>query len=206
MDDYQQPQGPPRPATFDFTVIGEHGRVESTGVSSMLPPDLPGTLVLQCIAPADTYWDGAAFVPLGTPATPYEVYDWATHTWADRRTLADLKRSLTLLATEHRYMVETAGIEIGGLVVRTAPEDRVRLTAPLLNPARPRDSLLDFKAASGWVTLKVSDLQNLADAVDLYVQECFSAERRHHEAVARLDSLTAAFAYDLNSLWPSRQR
>lgn len=207
MDNIQEPQGPPRPTTFSFCIIGDHGRVESTGTSSMLPPDIPGKLVLQEIAPADSYWNGTGFVPLGAPGSPYETYDWPTHSWVDLRTLADRKRALMVLATSRRYEAETAGIILAdGTEIKTAPEDRARLGFPLANPMRPRETLIDFKAASGWTAIPLSALESIADSVDQYIQECFSTERQHHEAIAVLHTEASAADYDINLNWPSRQR
>lgn len=206
MTDYQEPQGPPRPSTYQFAIIGEHGRVLSTGTGSMLPPELPGTTVLQCIAPADTYWDGAAFVPMGA-GEPHETYDWASHTWMDRRTLEDLKRSLTLTASANRVAAETAGLTTpNGVTVHTAPEDQARITSVLVNARLANVEVIDFKAATGWVTMTLADLEEIARAIALHVQACFTAERAHHQAIAALTNVEAAAAYDLNSLWPSRQR
>jgi hypothetical protein len=206
MTDYQEPQGPPRPSTYQFAIIGEHGRVLSTGTGSMLPPELPGTTVLQCIAPQDTYWDGTAFVPLGA-GDPHETYDWPSHTWVDRRTLEDMKRSLTITASTRRFEVETAGLTLpNGVAVNTATADQARITSVLVSARLANVEVIDFKAETGWVTMTLTELEAIARTIALHVQACFTAERAHHLAIAALTNVEAAVAYDLNSLWPSRQR
>ncbi|WPH18235.1 DUF4376 domain-containing protein [Variovorax paradoxus] len=206
MTDYQEPQGPPRPSTFPFTIIGEHGRVLSTGVGSMLPPELPGTTVLQHIAPSDSYWDGTAFVPMGA-GEPHETYDWPSHTWVDRRTLEDLKRSLADMASAYRVAAETSGLTLpNGIAVNTAREDQARITSVLVSARLANVEVIDFKAATGWVTMTLTELEEIARTIALHVQACFTAERAHHQAIAALTNVEAAAAYDLNSLWPPRQR
>lgn len=75
---------------FPFSVIGKYGQVHSTGVSNM-PSHAEGKEVLDLQAPADHYWDGSQFLPIGEQPSPWHVYDWPTHRWIDRRSLDDLK-------------------------------------------------------------------------------------------------------------------
>lgn len=93
-----------------FTVVGDHGRVLSTGRSNAMPPESAG-LVLDVEAPPRTYWDGAQFQPMGVQPSPLHRYDWPTHTWIDTCTLGVarvLQRQLVTMEFETRAAALTA--------------------------------------------------------------------------------------------------
>ncbi len=112
--------------------------------------------------------------------------------------LAEAKQQLRERATALRWEHETGGITVGGVRVLTGVEDQNRIATALIGAP----ATLDFKAASGWVTLTLAELQGIADAITAHVQGCFSAERAHHEAIDALESMEAAQAYDVEAGWP----
>lgn len=112
--------------------------------------------------------------------------------------------SLKAAVTQKRWEVETGGITMPtGVRVATGTEDQNRITSVIANAESAGLKDVDFKSESGWVTLTLPELKDIAKAIALHVQACFSAERRHHEAVDALDpeEQDALDAYDINSGW-----
>lgn len=115
--------------------------------------------------------------------------------------------------TQKRWEVETGGITLStGVRVATGIDDQNRITSVIANARLTGIEMVSFKAESGWVTLTLSELEGVAAAIAMHVQQCFSAERAHHEAVDALaeqhegdaESLDIALKnYDLQSHWPA---
>lgn len=117
-------------------------------------------------------------------------------------TVEDLKAELQRAAAAKRWAVESGGITVGGVRVSTAIEDQNRITSVIANAGAAGVQAVDFKAASGWVSLTLPELSAVAAAIARHVQRCYSAERMHSEAIAALSVLADAQAYDLSTGWP----
>ncbi len=114
------------------------------------------------------------------------------------------KDRLLAAATAQRWTVETGGLTLpGGALVGTTVDDQNRITTVIANAQLAGVTEVDFKAASGWVSLTLDDLRGIAALIAQHVQACFSAERAHHEAITALDSRAAAAAYDVRTGWPA---
>jgi hypothetical protein len=113
------------------------------------------------------------------------------------------KARLLDAATAKRWEVEAGGVTFpDGTRVGSTTEDQNRITTVIANAQHAGVTSVDFKAASGWLTLSIAELEGVAAAIALHVQACFSAERAHHEAIASL-TLAQARAYDINGGWPA---
>ncbi len=118
--------------------------------------------------------------------------------------LAGDKARLLAAATARRWEVETGGVSFpDGTRVGTTTEDQNRITTVIANAALAGVSAVDFKAATGWVSLTLAELQGLAAVIALHVQACFTAERAHHEAITELTSIAEVRDYDLSASWPA---
>lgn len=118
--------------------------------------------------------------------------------------LAAVKAQLLADATAKRWAVETGGVTFpDGTHVSSTTDDQNRITTVIANAALAGVTSVDFKAASGWVTLTMPELQGIAAAIAIHVQGCFSAERAHHDAITALTTLPAARAYDVGQGWPT---
>lgn len=116
------------------------------------------------------------------------------------------------IVTAFRWEVETGGITLpGGIRVATGIDDQNRITTVVANARLAALETVKFKAASGWVTLTLAEIEAVAAAVALHVQQCFAAECAHHEAIDALvvefdgdpQGLQAALdAYDESQGWP----
>lgn len=123
---------------------------------------------------------------------------------AIERALQADKDHLLAAATARRWAVETGGVTLaGGVRVGTTIDDQNRITSVIANGQLAGVTVVDFKAAGGWVTLKLDDLRGIAAAIAQHVQACFSAERAHHAAITALETRQAAASYDVDQGWPS---
>ncbi|MBE7245833.1 MAG: DUF4376 domain-containing protein [Actinomycetospora chiangmaiensis] len=70
------------------------------------------------------------------------------------------------------------GVTVGGMRIKTDAESRGLIDgAYALSQAQPNNTI-DFKAASGWVTIDNATMQTVAVAVGKWVQACYSAYRQ----------------------------
>lgn len=127
---------------------------------------------------------------------------------APEPTLAELRESKQAAATAKRWEVMTGGITLpSGVVVGTTIDDQNRITSVVANAALAGLSdtdEVDFKAASGWVRITIGDIKQIAGAIGQFVQDCYTAERAHHDAIAALpDDRAAIEAYDVSVDWPA---
>lgn len=117
--------------------------------------------------------------------------------------------------TSKRWQIETGGLTLHtGVHVATGIDDQNRITSVIANAELAGVESVDFKAASGWVSVTVAELKAVAAAIALHVQQCFTAERVHHEAIDALEQLhaedaqalqQALAAYDIEQGWPSTE-
>lgn len=141
----------------------------------------------------------------GTPLDEFEpmLAEWVASYEPPVVTPEQKRAELTNAVTALRWVKETGGLTLSnGITVGTKTEDQNRITTVIANAQLAGVTSVDFKAASGWVTLQLSEVQALAAAIALHVQACFSAERTHHEAIAALDAASLD-SYDITTGWPA---
>lgn len=120
---------------------------------------------------------------------------------------------LKSIVTRFRWEVETGGITLpSGIKVATGIDDQNRITSVVANAERSGVVSVDFKAGSGWVSVTVAELQEIAAAIARHVQACFTAERQHHEAIDAIAQIAdpaerqaALVDYDETAGWPAAQ-
>lgn len=124
--------------------------------------------------------------------------------WHPADTLDDWQALLTSMATAQRWAHETGGITLpNGVQIKTGTDDQARITSVIANAHLAGVESVDFKAANGWITLTLAEIEGIAGAIALHVQACFAAERAHHEAIGALPDLESAQAYDVTEGWPT---
>ncbi len=117
-----------------------------------------------------------------------------------------IRAQLLTEVSDMRRRVEGGGIVLpSGAVILTGLDDQNRVSAALTSMERFNISAIDFKAASGWVKLTVAELSGIGAAIAAHVQNCFSAERAHHEAIAAQTDLDALAGYDTSHGWPGNE-
>lgn len=116
---------------------------------------------------------------------------------ADKR--ADLKAAITA----KRWEVETGGVTLpNGVRIGTGEKDKARITETLAGMPDAGITEVDFKADSGWATLSFDELTGIRALIAVHVQQCFSAERAHHEAIDALPD-AGLDGYDISAGWPA---
>lgn len=116
------------------------------------------------------------------------------------------KARLQEAATAKRWEVMTGGMTVGGMQVGTTIDDQNRITSVVANAALAGltdESLVDFKANSGWVQISIGQVKAIAGAIGQFVQACYTAERAHYDAIVLLSTPAEVTAYDVNAGWPS---
>ncbi len=115
------------------------------------------------------------------------------------RTFEQFKQDLMNAATAQRWEHETGGITMSGVRVGTTLDDQNRISGVLSAIALGTLEEVDFKAKDGWVKLTALQIQAIGARISMHVQDCFGAERAHHEAIA---ALTEEVEYDVTQGWP----
>lgn len=102
-----------------------------------------------------------------------------------------------------RYAKETGGITLNGATIRTDRESQALISgAKALAEAEPAE-MVDFKAASGWVTLGSATMIGIGVAVGRHVRACFRRERELHEAIDAAETAAKVQAIDITAGWPA---
>jgi hypothetical protein len=117
------------------------------------------------------------------------------------KSAADLKTVRLEELAAKRFAVETGGITIGEVAIRTDRESQALVTGALALVTADPERLIDWKGAGGWVQLDAVAMTAIAMAVGTHIQGCFSNEKAHAEAIAALNTSAAIAAYDITTGW-----
>ena len=152
------------------------------------------------VRPAPAVWQRNAVAATYVAAADLK-HVTATYALEDRP-LADVKADRLAALAALRWQIETGGITIGGVSVRTDIESQGKITgAHALVTAAP-STVIDWKGASGWVQLDAATMTAIALAVGTHIQACYSAEKTHAEAISAAETAEAAGTYDFTGGWP----
>jgi len=89
-----------------------------------------------------------------------------------------LKAALKAYAAQKRYAIETGGMTVNGVTIPTDRETQSKLSGAVLAfQSGALNGAIDWKAASGWLTLDQATVTALASAVAAHVQAAFSKEK-----------------------------
>lgn len=100
--------------------------------------------------------------------------------------------ALKARAATRRYAREIGGIEAAGIVIDTSRESQAMIAGAHAYVQATPAATVEFKAASGWVTLDAATVTTIALAVASHVQACFAAEKAADEAIDAGTITTAA--------------
>lgn len=115
----------------------------------------------------------------------------------------DLRSALKDAVTAKRYELECGGIVLpGGTRLDTSREDQNAVANAIALTDIAGVTSVDFKAASGWISITIAQLKQIGAAIGRHKQACYSAERAHHEAIDALQN-EGLDAYDLEAGWPT---
>lgn len=102
----------------------------------------------------------------------------------------------------YRYEKETAGITVGGAVIKTDEVSQSRITGAWATAQINPDVLIDWKGENGWAQINKTAIDAISMAVSAHVQACYSKEKFHAEAINALATAADIEAYDITTGWP----
>jgi len=109
------------------------------------------------------------------------------------------RRKIEELASK-RFTVETSGVWVGGVEVKTDRESQATLASALLAMRSGMLNVIDWKTGDGsWVQLDLAQIEAVAGAVAQHVQAAFSTERALSQAVLQATTVQEVEAI----VWPT---
>lgn len=104
---------------------------------------------------------------------------------------------------QRRWDAQTSNLIFeDGTIFKTTPDDVNRLATTLQTLQGAGEIEIDFKAESGWITTTVDSLKDVHDTIAIYIEACFSNERRLSEAIDAAKTLDELNAVDIQDGWP----
>ena len=165
--------------------------------------EVSGLSYVRVASHCDGYVRDGVVVPYPKQPSPAHVFDFVADTWADPRTLEQRKDALRAELALLRWEAETGGITMpNGMRVLTGRADRDNITSLILTSEAAGIDAVDFKAASGWVQLTLQEVRDVAQAIAVHVQACFSAERAVNSAIDAIQTLAEVDAFELPAVQP----
>lgn len=102
-----------------------------------------------------------------------------------------------------RWLVETGGVIVGGVPIKTDRESQAQLFSAYISLASGLIESTPWKAADGSFSLvTMAELEPVAQAIAAHVRSCFAAEQAHAEAISELHYQGALDSYDIDTGWP----
>lgn len=125
-----------------------------------------------------------------------------TQTWNQVPTpVADAQTQLLGSLATTRYEAQIAPVTINGVAVSADSTSLLMLKSAIDYLNGSTTATVNFKAISGWATVSLSQLQELATAINAQIQTCFANEYVHTQAILKLDTIDALSTYDLTTGW-----
>lgn len=176
----------------DTDRVGDYVRVVRDPVSGMPEKEYAG---FGHVVIGETFIgdDGLAHIPA--------VYEYFP--------VDQIKRNMKDYISQLRFDVEEGGLDNDGSLINTALADQNRLTATvsliqMSQLAGAPIKEVDFKGAEGWVKLPADLVIGIGLIVGKFVESCFTAERKLHEAVDAASTREELEAIDCYAPWDPR--
>ncbi|WP_240939551.1 DUF4376 domain-containing protein [Diaphorobacter sp. HDW4A] len=115
--------------------------------------------------------------------------------------LQQLKERMKAEIARVRYDKETGGITVGGARVLTDRESQSTITGAHSHALADPETMIEWKAENGFVTLGAAEIMQFGTAVFRHVQSCFARERVLREQVDVTGNIPALMAIDFQSGW-----
>lgn len=104
-----------------------------------------------------------------------------------------------------RYTIETGGFMYGGYKINTDDRSKTLLMGARIEAREKLDIggtfSLNWKTEDGFVQLSAEIIITMSDAVRVFVQACFDAERSHFLAIESLQTVSEIQQYDISTGW-----
>lgn len=102
-----------------------------------------------------------------------------------------------------RWEVETGGITVAGVPIKTDRESQSQLTGVYAMLKGGLISDTQWKAMDGsFAPLTLAEFEPVAQAVAAHVRACFAAEKAHSEAISAMMTQDELDAYSIEEGWP----
>ena len=102
----------------------------------------------------------------------------------------------------YRYGRETAGIAVGGVVIKTDRESQGLFHRIWTKPQIDPDVSIKWKGANTWVQIGKAEIDAIEPILFIYIERCFEVERNHSDAINQLTTIAQVEAYDITTGWP----
>lgn len=112
--------------------------------------------------------------PEPTPAAPEPT---------EAEQIESLRADLLAQAAARRWEVETGGITVDGVEIRTDRESQAMLSGAITFCDLENQAVINWKAANGWEQIEETGLRAIALAVGRHIQEQFTIEAALAEAI-----------------------
>lgn len=111
-----------------------------------------------------------------------------------------LKTKLKELA-DFRYNYETSGLEVGGSIIRSDRESQAQITGAYNAAKNGLFTTMQFKAATGWVTLDAATMITIGEAMYTHVQWCFVRESQLSDIISNLQTSKEIAEFEIQENW-----
>jgi len=116
------------------------------------------------------------------------------------KTLAQCKQIRFNQIAAERYNRRCAGLLVGGAKIKTDPESCADLNNAYVSLKFGLLQSTPWKAENGWVPLTFVDIEPVAQAVAVYVSDCFTWEKTQSELVDAMQTVEEVIAYEVPRL------
>lgn len=118
--------------------------------------------------------------------------------------LSEQKVAILSALAHKRWQIETGGIVVGGVPVKTDRESASKLTAAYVKADRDANySVQNWKVEEGvFVSLDATTIIATGDAVSAHVQACFDREAALTALILEAEDAAALDAIDIDLGWP----
>ena len=148
----------------------------------------------------ESYADGVVMVV--NPADYYRCPFNAESLAAAESVVVGLNQPVLLQQlAEYRLQVETAGIDAGGVRVKTDRESQGLICNAFVSLINDLVPDVDFKAVSAWARITKEEIRPVAKAVAAHSRACFAGERAVDELVRAATTVADIDAIDIQMLF-----
>ena len=109
-------------------------------------------------------------------------------------TLGEVKAAKLAELASARYTEEVGGIVVGGVTIATDRESQSMLTGAYVSLKQGLMQSVNWKGDDGWVTATLTEIEPIAQAVGLHVQQCFTKESQLSAQVNAASTIEAVNA------------
>lgn len=147
-----------------------------------------------------------------TRVTPPDISDgeyaeWTGASWVvvDAGDLfANRKTAKLASLAAKRWQVETGGIIVAGMPIKTDEDTQRKITGAYVQVTRDPSFVVKWKVAPGvFIDLDAATIIAIGDAVTAHIQACFANEAALTAAILAAADIAALDAIDIESGWPA---